>query len=331
MVSGLSRLVGLKRMVRISGQSFIAPFYHMVSDEQVPHLRHLFAYPNRKNFERDLDRLLTLFEPVTLHEYLRGLEEDPEFEKTAGRKKPSMLLSFDDGLAECHRIIAPLLREKGIPAIFFLNNHFIDNKGLFYRYKASLLMEEVLKDPEILSRAAAFLHVSEPQVPPLLMTVSYTQQILLDRLAGELAFSFSEYQRTHPVYMTTPQIRQLIGWGFEIGAHSLDHPQMDRLESGEVVGQVLSSAMDLQERFRVPVRGFAFPFSSAGIPGPVIRTIIKQGITLFGISGIRETGEPHYIQRIDMEKFRLPARNTLEIKFLHYNFRKLAGRPRMDF
>lgn len=324
-------MVGLKRMVRLSGASCIAPFYHMVSDEEVPHLRHLYAYPGTSGFERDLDRLLSLFEPVTLQEYLRGLEEDPEALKSGSLKRPSMLLSFDDGLAECHGIIAPLLREKGIPAIFFLNNHFIDNRGLFYRYKASLLMDQVLKDPEILSRAAAFLHVSEPQVPPLLKTVSYTQQILLDHLAGELAFSFSDYQKKHPVYMTTPQIRELIGWGFEIGAHSLDHPQMGQMESGEVVRQVLASAMDLQERFRVPVRGFAFPFSSAGIPGPVIRTIIQQGITLFGISGIRETGEPQFIQRIDMEKFHLPARDTLGIKFLHYTIRKMGGRHRLDY
>jgi len=120
-------------------------------------------------------------------------------------------------------------------------------------------------------------------------------------------------------------------WGFEIGAHSLDHPQMGQMESGEVVRQVLASAMDLQERFRIPIRGFAFPFSSAGIPGPVIRTIIQQGITLFGISGIRETGEPQFIQRIDMEKFRLPARDTLGIKFLHYTIRKMGGRHRMDY
>lgn len=329
MVSGVSRLVGLKRMVRISGLTCIAPFYHMVSDEALPHLRHLYAYPRKRDFERDLDRLLSLFEPVTLHDYLRRLEEGAEASKAVSPEKPSMLLSFDDGLAECHGYIAPLLRQKGIPALFFLNNHFIDNQGLFYRYKASLLMDQVLKDAELLSQAAVFLHVSEPQVPPLLMTVSYTQQILLDRLAGELGFSFSGYQKAHPVYMTTPQIRELLGWGFEIGAHSLDHPQMDRMGPEEVVRQVLSSAMDLQERFRVPVRGFAFPFSSTGIPGPVIQRIIQQGMTLFGISGIRETGEPHFIQRIDMEKFRMSARDTLGVKYLHYILRRMGGRHMM--
>jgi peptidoglycan/xylan/chitin deacetylase (PgdA/CDA1 family) len=256
-----------------------------------------------------------------------GRNNNPGKHNHPGRQeKPAMLLSFDDGLTECHGIIAPLLKKKGIPAIFFLNNDFIDNKGLFYRYKASLLTEQVLNDPPTLSRAAAFLRISEPQVLPLLMAVSYDQQILLDRLARELDYSFSDYLKDRPVYMTSPQIRELIDWGFEIGAHSMDHPQMERFEPEEVIRQVLSSAMDLQDRFRFRIRGFAFPFSSAGIQEEAIGKIIQEGITLFGISGIRETGEGHFIHRIDMEKFRLPALDTLRIKYLRYIFRKMAGR-----
>ncbi len=312
--------MGLDKMIRLSGYPFIAPFYHVVSDVPLPHIRHLYSYPRIKTFEQDLEQLLVHFEPVGIQEFIKKSEESEK------RGKPAMLLSFDDGLAECHGIIAPLLKKKGIPALFFLNNDFIDNKGLFYRYKASLLAEQVLNDPRTLTRAATFLRISEPQVLPLLMAVSYDQQILLDRLARELDYSFSGYMKDQPVYMTTPQIGELIDWGFEIGAHSMDHPQMERLEPEEVIRQVLASAMDLQDRFRFRVRGFAFPFSSAGIPEEVIGKIIQEGIALFGISGIRDTGGEHFIQRIDMEKFRLPARDTIRIKYLRYILRRMAGR-----
>ena len=64
--------------------------------------------------------------------------------------------ALDDGLSGCHRYIAPLLRKKGIPASFFLNNRFIDNKSLFYRYKASLLVHQVKKDCRSRERVAEF-------------------------------------------------------------------------------------------------------------------------------------------------------------------------------
>ena len=35
----------------------------------------------------------------------------------------------------------------GIPAAFFLNSRFVDNKALFYRFKSSILVETLQKGP----------------------------------------------------------------------------------------------------------------------------------------------------------------------------------------
>jgi peptidoglycan/xylan/chitin deacetylase (PgdA/CDA1 family) len=293
----------------------------VVSDLPLPHIRHLYRFRDISGFEDDLDALLDYFEPVSLEEYRRSTLQ--------GRKKPAMLLSFDDGLTECHTVIAPILRRKGIPAVFFLNNYFIDNKGLFYRYKVSLLIDRITNDPSALQDAGKFLHVHESRVKELLMNVSYSQQILLDALALNLGVDYIQYMKEQPVYMTSDEIRELTEWGFEIGAHSLDHPQMDQMEQDKVVEAVLSSVMDLQKRFLVRVTGFAFPFTSMGIDRQVLRTLMDQELTLFGISGIRETGSERYVQRIDMEAYPLPAPEVMKIKYLHYLLRKRAGRGRL--
>lgn len=333
LLSSLTRLVGPSRLFRLAGQPDIFPFYHVVSDESLPHIRHLYGYFGVEAFERDLDQLLSVWEPVSLQDYLASREgsEGGGRGRKPGKdgRKPLMLLSFDDGLAECHGIIAPLLKKKGIPALFFLNNNFIDNKGLMYRYRASLLVDHVLKDPAALDRAAGFLRVNQEQVVPLLLTVTHAQQVLLDHVAGELGYAFDAYLGEHPVYMSTSQIRELLQWGFDIGAHSMDHPNMERLSAEEVTGQVLESVLDLQERFLVPVTGFAFPFSSLGIPRSTITKLLGQGVTLFGISGIRETGHVRFIQRIDMEQMALPAADTLRIKLLRSLLRKMTGTQRM--
>ena len=110
----LARHADLDSLIKWSEQSTVFPFYHAVSEEPLPHISHLYRVRTTAEFEGDLELLLKYFEPMGLAVYL-----DQAGEK---RGKRGMVLTFDDGLKECHHIIAPLLKKKGIPAVFFLNN-----------------------------------------------------------------------------------------------------------------------------------------------------------------------------------------------------------------
>ena len=57
-----------------------------------------------------------------------------------------MFLSFDDGLREIANEIAPLCRQVGVPATFFVNSASLDNRFLCFRNKASLLIEKLSFD-----------------------------------------------------------------------------------------------------------------------------------------------------------------------------------------
>ena len=100
-----------------------------------------------------------------------------------GSRRKQMVLSFDDGLVECHQVIAPLLMTKGVPATFFLNNHFIDNRDLFFRYKASLIIDQVISECKTREKAAEYLAIPEQQVPEAIRMIKFGQQVLLDELA----------------------------------------------------------------------------------------------------------------------------------------------------
>jgi len=191
----------------------------VVSDYHLPHIRHLYRYRRIQEFEHDLDEMLKWFEPVSFEEYL----------KSEGNGKRRMVLSFDDGLAECHEIIAPLLLRKGIPAVFFLNNHFIDNRGLFFRYKASLIIDEILSDCKSKEKASEFLVIPKEQVVKAIRMVNFSQQALLDELARKVEVDFVDYMREDPVYLNSQQVEELVKWGFEIGGHSPDHSDFSSL------------------------------------------------------------------------------------------------------
>lgn len=315
--------MNINRLIYWSGQKRIFPFYHTVSPEPLPHVSHLYRVLKPAEFEKDLDQLLLWFEPISLEDYLAF----------KGRKKgrPSMVLTFDDGLKGCYDFIAPLLKKKGIPATFFLNNRFIDNKGLFYRYKASLLVHQIREDCRAKEKVTAFLKIDEEQVETSILMIGWAQRELLDVLANEAELDYSFYLRSRPVYLSSDEIEDMLKWGFDMGGHSPDHVDFAGLNPKQISDQVISSIKDLQKRFNVPTSYFSFPFTSDGVPGQVIDTLLEEGsaTALLGTAGLKRTGRWDYIQRIPMDKYDTSALETLKTEYFYYLLKMPLGRNRL--
>lgn len=323
MLNSMARPLKLGRLISLSGQKNIFPFYHTVSPESLPHVSHLYRVLKPAEFERDLDQLLLMFEPLSLGDFLENSE--------GSRGKPSMVLTFDDGLRGCYEFIGPLLKEKGVPATFFLNNKFIDNKGLFYRYKASLLIHQIRKDCRALEKVSEYLKIPQEQVETSIRMISWDQRALLDALAWEAEMDYTVYLRSRPVYMHSEEIEELLKWGFDIGAHSSEHIDFTSLDVNEMKQQVKASVEDLQKRFGIHTAYFSFPFTSDGVPGEVIKSLLEEGITsaLLGTAGLKRTGKRSYIQRVPMERYKTPALETLKTEYLYYLLKMPLGRNRL--
>lgn len=321
----LARKCKLNRLIRLSGQNAVFPFYHSVAEQQAPHLAHAYRIRTPKEFEQDLDLLLKEFEARSLGDYLSGTGKN--------KGKRYMVLSFDDGLKECHTHIAPLLRKKGIPAVFFLNNSFIDNKGLFYRYKVSLLVQKMREDSKAMEQTSEFLKIKAKQLEKSLLTIGFDQRTLIDTLAEMTGLDFSIYLKHSPVYLSSSEVEDMLNWGFEIGGHSSEHMDFTLLEASEMVAQIKESIDDLQKRFDIRTRYFSFPFTSDGVPHQVIERLLNDGIAevLMGTSGLKLTGKRGFIQRIPMEDYRRPAGDALKAEYLYYLLKKPLGRNRLRY
>lgn len=315
----------LNRLIKLSGQNSVFPFYHTIAEKQAPHLAHIYRVRSPKEFEQDLEQLLKEFEPSSLGDYLARTGKN--------KGKRAMVLTFDDGLRECHTHIAPLLKKKGIPAVFFLNNKFIDNKGLFYRYKASLLIHQVREDCRAMERISEFLKIHAEQVEKSLLMIGFDQRALLDTLALKAELDFSIYLNHTPVYLSTGEVKDLLKWGFDIGGHSSEHTDFTLLDASEMVVQIKESIDDLQKRFGIGSRYFSFPFTSNGVPLHVIESVLDKGIAevLLGTSGLKNTGRKGYIQRVAMEDFRISAEDALKTEYLYYLLKKPLGRNRLRY
>jgi peptidoglycan/xylan/chitin deacetylase (PgdA/CDA1 family) len=63
-----------------------------------------------------------------------------------------------------------------------------------------------------------------------------------------------------PNYMTVDQIKEMIAAGWEVGSHSLTHPNLQLADPGQLRAEIVDSKQKLESLLGVPVLTFAYPF-----------------------------------------------------------------------
>lgn len=124
-----------RTLEKLVPRGLLVLFYHVVSDTPLPHIRHLYPHKTASEFEADVVYLKTHYRLPTLQQFIdeaRGGEH---------RERPSAMLTFDDGMAECFDLVRPILLKHRVPGVFFVTKSFIDNRELFYRHKVSLCIQ----------------------------------------------------------------------------------------------------------------------------------------------------------------------------------------------
>lgn len=64
--------------------------------------------------------------------------------------------------------------------------------------------------------------------------------------------------------MTAPELRELVQAGFEIGAHTVTHPDLSQLDFENCLREMSDSRKTLEQLLGVPVQSFAYPYCHYG-------------------------------------------------------------------
>lgn len=300
----------------------IAPFYHTVSDIPLPHCKHILSVKSVAQFENDLEYLLRHYTPIGVSELLQHLSDEKPL------LKPSFFLTFDDGLSQFYDIIAPVLLRKGIPAVFFVNTAFIENKAIFYRFKISLLIEAVQQKRIPNSRMLhlqKLLQNENKRYKTLsdLLDLRFHNEPLLDELATVLDCDFTSFLKQEKPYLSMEQVDSLIKQGFEVGSHSVDHPLYFSVSPEEQIRQTIAGVEFINNTFHVPYRLFSFPFTDEFLSLDFFGKISPHIDISFGTAGLKQDMVPTNIQRISMEVPGMTAQQILKAEYLYYTFKKL--------
>ena len=315
---------------RVAGPNIIVPYYHMISDEKVLHVEHLYKYKTPLEFKADLDFLLRNYVPISLLEILDYIETDRRLPENA------FLLTFDDGYREMSEVVAPILLERGLSATFFVNSGFVDNERLCYLNKASLLVEQFRKrsSPGLEKTLYAILRDHNIQLDDIktsILGVKYEQRDLLDEIAMAMNVDFGQYLAVTKPYLTTEQIDKLVESGFTIGGHSIDHPLYTSLSLEDQIHQTIESVTFVRKRFDLNYGVFAFPHTDAKVTKEFFARISDSGLVdlSFGTCGFVDDCVPKHLQRFSLEKPIDTAGKIIAFQHARKLKRLLKGSPRL--
>ena len=260
------------------------PFYHLVSNETLPHIRHLYRAITPKIFEKHLDFYLKHFQSVTAISELG--------------KGNGFLLSFDDGLREVYEVVYPILKRKGVQAVFFINSAFVGNAGLMYRYKASLLIDKMPDNPLLKKE---------------ILQIDFAHRSRIDNLLEKFEIDVDSYLKIQKPYMNLSELKQMADDGFIIGMHGYSHSDYRQLSDEQRTEDLRKNIDWHRENFPKQPMVFAFPFTDDSIPLSFFEKMKTMGITAsFGTAGIKPDVADSHFQRLPVEDY-------------HGNIRKIAG------
>lgn len=283
-------------------------FLHDVSADPPAIIRNLFRAPLPEEARAIFAFLAKEFNFVSLDQVVRHYRDGEPVPPYAA------FLSIDDGYVSCRRVIAPLLKEAGIPATFFLTTCGINNAGLFGAHKRSLIIDELLRNHDA-NDIVPFLSPESGQVEQRSVHVVVEDlrrlpihtnrgRATMEHLGGELGLDWRAYLDEHRPFMCEDDIHWLLDEGFDIGAHGLDHTKFQFLNETERERQVRQSVDFLCDRFGLQQVAFSFPNSASRVERDWMRRQLDANprISIFVNTGRYQPNDATMVNRITLDR-----------------------------
>jgi peptidoglycan/xylan/chitin deacetylase (PgdA/CDA1 family) len=200
-------------------------------------------------------------------------------------------ITFDDGYADNRTVALPILQKHGLPATFFIATGFL-NGGRMWN---DTIIESIrMAKGEILDLQALALGVHENRG-------TADKRRAIDNIIGKIKYlppaervsvteSIAEALGCRPpddLMMTSDQVREMHAAGMQIGAHTIAHPILARLDHATARHEIAFSKTQLEELIGEPVSLFAYP---NGKPGSDYQAEHASLVQELGFSAAVSTG-----------------------------------------
>jgi peptidoglycan/xylan/chitin deacetylase (PgdA/CDA1 family) len=259
------RTPGRFGIARVLGPSYSlrCVVFHNISATESPFTRGMNVSITPGKFEAALRFLTRYYAPVSLQDVLTDSD---------GRGLPAraVLVTFDDAYASVVEWAAPLCRQFGVPAVFFVNAAFLDNQRLapdnLVCYVANVSGMKTINAAAraVRGEGAAELHSLSEVFTSFFPSISLAErEIFLDALRQLAGINDGRMAKDAGLYLTSKQLRDMASFDFEIGNHTYTHVHCRSLSLEEIGSQVDRNKAELESLSGTKVRSFSQPYGSS--------------------------------------------------------------------
>jgi peptidoglycan/xylan/chitin deacetylase (PgdA/CDA1 family) len=236
--------------------------FHNVADSESAFTRGLGITITSKDFESALKFLTTHYNPVRLLDVLA----DPH-----GYSLPTrpVLVTFDDAYASVYEVAAPICRRYGVPALFFVNAAFLDNRQLALSnlvcYVANMLgMDAISAAAGIASAKPVKLRSLKDALNHFVPAISLpVREAFHEALVDQLKTDEAKLAGQARLYLTGQQLQELAACDFEIGNHTYTHVHCRQLTGKGLNSEIDRNRTALEALLGKGVRSFSIPYGSS--------------------------------------------------------------------
>jgi len=239
----------------------------------------------------------------------------------------ALAITFDDGYADNETNALPILKRLGLTATFFVSTGFLDggcmwNDRIIEAIRTTDRAELGLASIGLRQLSLATVDARRRAIDELLPTIKHLEPER--RLAMTEAIAGIAGATSPPTpMMTREQVRSLQAGGMTIGAHTVNHPILKRIDRRSALDEMSASKIELERLIGSTVDLFAYP---NGVPDEDYGAEHAAMVRECGFRAAVTTAPGAASMRSD--RYQLPRFAPWDRTRLRYGFRLLANLQR---
>lgn len=263
-----------------AGGLTIATYHHFASHD-APATRHLGITTRPDRLAAQLDYLASTYNVIALERLLAG--DIPS---------RALLITIDDAYRSVFEIAAPMLAERNLPAVLFLNPRPVTEA-----FVPTDVVLSLLGGPDARSamrRAIAETAGEEWADKDLNAVPLDRREAAKKRLIATLDTTEADLHRALELFLTPQQVRALPGLGIDIANHTMSHSLCRTLTAPQRHQEIAVSKDAIENLSGTPVRAFAFPWGQTADATPKVLDEIRGSghRATFLMQGLNNTKRP---------------------------------------
>lgn len=262
--SALARAGGLRFLESFPLWSGLLTFnYHRIGQPDGSPLDHALWSATAAEFDRQMRHLKLNFDVIGLSELERALSE------AGSRRGRFAMVTFDDGYRDNFEDAFPILKSHGLPGVFFIATGFLDHAHpAWWDEVAWITNSTTARELRLSDRwdcsTLTLTAESRADVIRQLLAVCYRlhdddRTDFLNELAERCGTGRASEKLADSLWMNWDMIREMRSEGMSIGAHTVTHPVLSRLNYEDQCRELNQSRMRLEQELNEPVTSLSYP------------------------------------------------------------------------